>query len=66
MNDPSQGVYSYVRCRKWPYCPTRQSFGTRLIETPGRQLNGKVEITYDSKGFIYALDVPLSALKPFD
>ena len=46
--------------------PTRQSFGTRLIETPGRQLNGKVEITYDSKGFIYALDVPLSALKPSD
>ena len=59
MNDPSQGVHSYVR-------PTRQSFGTRLIETPGGQLNGKIEITYDSKGFIYALDAPLSALKPSD
>ena len=46
--------------------PTRQSFGTRLIETLGKQLHGKVEITYDSKGFIYALDVPLSALKPSD
>ncbi len=61
MNDPSQGVHSYVGHR-----PTRQSFGTRLIETLGKQLHGKVEITYDSKGFIYALDVPLSALKPSD
>jgi len=61
MNDPSQGVHSYVRHR-----PTRQSPGTRLIERLGKQLNGKVEITYDSKGFIYALDVPLSALKPSD
>jgi two-component sensor histidine kinase len=46
--------------------PTRQSFGTRLIETLGKQLHGTVEITYDSKGFIYALDVPLSSLKPSD
>src|SRR6202047_1780711 len=44
--------------------PTRQSFGTRLIETLGKQLHGTVEMTYDSKGFIYALDVPLSSLKP--
>jgi two-component sensor histidine kinase len=44
--------------------PTRRSFGTRLIETLGKQLNGTVEMTYDSKGFIYALDVPLSSLKP--
>jgi two-component sensor histidine kinase len=46
--------------------PTRQSFGTRLIDTLGKQLNGTVEMTYDSKGFIYALDVPLSSLKPSD
>jgi two-component sensor histidine kinase len=46
--------------------PTRRSFGTRLIETLGRQLNGTVEMTYDSSGFIYALDVPLSSLKPAD
>jgi two-component sensor histidine kinase len=46
--------------------PTRQSFGTRLMETLGRQLNGTVEMTYDSKGFIYVLDVPLSSLKPSD
>jgi two-component sensor histidine kinase len=46
--------------------PTRQSFGTPLIETLAKQLHGTVEITYDSKGFIYALDVPLNALKPSD
>jgi two-component sensor histidine kinase len=46
--------------------PTRRSFGTRLIDTLGKQLNGTVEMTYDSKGFIYALDVPLSSVKPSD
>jgi len=46
--------------------PTRQSFGTRLIQTLGRQLNGKVEMAYDLKGFVYALDVPLNSLKPPD
>jgi two-component sensor histidine kinase len=46
--------------------PSRQSFGTRLIETLGKQLNGKVGLAYDSKGLIYALDVPLSSLKPPD
>ena len=48
------------------HAPTRQSFGTRLIETLGKQLNGKVEMTYTSKGFVYALDVPLNSLKPPD
>ena len=43
--------------------PTRRSFGTRLIETLGKQLHGAVEMTYDPNGFIYALDVPLSSLK---
>jgi two-component sensor histidine kinase len=43
--------------------PTRQSFGTRLIETLGKQLSGKVELAYAPNGFVYALDVPLSALK---
>jgi len=46
------------------HAPTRQSFGTRLIETLGRQLKGKVEMAYDLKGFVYALDVPLNSLKP--
>jgi two-component sensor histidine kinase len=48
------------------HAPTRQSFGTRLIETLGKQLNGKVALTYDPKGFVYALDVPLKSLKPPD
>src|ERR1700686_2518834 len=46
--------------------PTRRSFGTRMIETLGKQLNGKVEMAYVPNGFIYALDVPLSSLKPPD
>jgi two-component sensor histidine kinase len=48
------------------HTPARQSFGTRLIETLGKQLNGKVEMSYAPAGFIYVLDVPLSSLKPPD
>jgi two-component sensor histidine kinase len=48
------------------HAPTRRSFGTRLIETLGKQLNGTVEMIYDPKGFIYALDVPLNSLKAPD
>jgi two-component sensor histidine kinase len=46
------------------HAPTRRSFGTRLIETLGKQLNGEVHLTYAPAGFVYTLDVPLSALKP--
>jgi two-component sensor histidine kinase len=46
--------------------PTRRSFGTRLMETLGRQLNGEVQLDYAPAGFIYALDAPLSSLKPPD
>jgi two-component sensor histidine kinase len=46
------------------HAPTRQSFGTRLIETLGKQLNGEVQMTYAPNGFVYALDVPLNSLKP--
>jgi two-component sensor histidine kinase len=42
--------------------PTRQSFGTRLIETLGRQLKGDVRLTYEPSGFVYFLDVPLLSL----
>jgi two-component sensor histidine kinase len=48
------------------HAPTRRSFGTRLMETLGKQLNGKVELAYAPNGFSYALDVPLNALKPAD
>jgi two-component sensor histidine kinase len=46
--------------------PARKSFGTRLMETLGKQLNGEVELAYAPTGFIYALDVPLNSLKPPD
>ena len=42
--------------------PTRQSFGTRLIETLGRQLKGSVRLSYEPSGFVYVLDVPLASL----
>jgi two-component sensor histidine kinase len=48
------------------HAPTRRSFGTRLMETLGKQLNGEVELDYAPAGFIYALDAPLSSLKPPD
>jgi two-component sensor histidine kinase len=44
------------------HAPTRQSFGTRLIETLGRQLKGDVKLSYAPDGFVYALDVPLASL----
>jgi two-component sensor histidine kinase len=44
--------------------PTRRSFGTRMIETLGRQLSGEARLAYDPAGFAYALDIPLSSLKP--
>src|SRR3954463_6567857 len=42
--------------------PDKRSFGTRLIETLGRQLKGDVRLTYEPSGFVYALDVPLASL----
>jgi two-component sensor histidine kinase len=42
--------------------PTRRSFGTRMIGSLGQQLNGQVHLTYHPAGFVYVLDVPLSAL----
>ncbi len=43
--------------------PTRQSFGTRLIETLGKQLKGDVKLAYAPDGFVYVLDVPLASLE---
>lgn len=42
--------------------PTRRSFGTRMMESLGQQLNGKVSLNYAPSGFIYCLDVPISAV----
>ena len=44
--------------------PTRRSFGTRLMETLGKQLSGEVHLVYEPTGFVYALDVPLGSLEP--
>ena len=42
--------------------PTRRSFGTRMMESLGQQLNGQVQLTYDPSGFVYFLDVPLRSI----
>ena len=42
--------------------PLRRSFGTRMIESLGQQLNGHVQLDYEPSGFIYTLDVPLRSL----
>jgi two-component sensor histidine kinase len=42
--------------------PDKRSFGTRLIETLGRQLKGDVRLTYEPTGFVYEFDVPLASL----
>lgn len=42
--------------------PTRRSFGTRMMESIGQQLNGQVQLAYGPSGFIYSLDVPLSSV----
>jgi two-component sensor histidine kinase/ActR/RegA family two-component response regulator len=39
--------------------PKRRSFGTRMMESLGQQLNGQVQLTYEPDGFVYSLDVPL-------
>jgi len=42
--------------------PTRRSFGTRMMGSLGQQLSGQVKLAYESAGFVYMLDVPLSSL----
>ncbi|MDP2411832.1 MAG: HWE histidine kinase domain-containing protein [Pseudolabrys sp.] len=42
--------------------PTRRSFGTRMMGSLGQQLSGEVQLDYEPSGFVYTLDVPLSAL----
>jgi two-component sensor histidine kinase/CheY-like chemotaxis protein len=42
--------------------PKRRSFGTRMMESLGQQLNGQVKLSYEPLGFIYSLDVPLSSV----
>jgi two-component sensor histidine kinase len=46
------------------HAPEKRSFGTRLIETLGKELKGDVKLTYWPAGFVYAIDVPLASLRP--
>jgi two-component sensor histidine kinase/CheY-like chemotaxis protein len=42
--------------------PNRRSFGTRMMQSLGQQLNGTVQLAYEPAGFTYTLDVPVAAL----
>lgn len=42
--------------------PTRRSFGTRMMESLGQQLQGQVALQYRPGGFVYTMDVPSSAV----
>jgi two-component sensor histidine kinase len=42
--------------------PSRRSFGTRMMESLGQQLTGRVQLAYQPGGFIYSLDVPLGSV----
>ena len=44
--------------------PTRRSFGTRLMQTLGKQLHGDVVLAYEPSGFVYSLEVPMKSLRP--
>src|SRR3981189_1082933 len=42
--------------------PDKRSFGTRLVETLGKQLKGDVHLAYEPSRFVDAFDVPLASL----
>ena len=44
------------------HAPTRRSFGTRMMESLGHQLNGQVRLAYETDGFVYTLEAPLKSL----
>ena len=43
--------------------PTKRSFGTRLIETLGKQLKGDARLTYEPGGVVFVLDIPLASIR---
>jgi two-component sensor histidine kinase len=43
--------------------PSRRSFGTRMMESLGQQLRGRIELSYNDDGFVYDLDIPLSSIQ---
>src|ERR1700712_3490180 len=42
--------------------PTRRSFGTRMMQSLGQQLKGRVQLAYEPGGVIYSFDVPLCSV----
>jgi two-component sensor histidine kinase/DNA-binding response OmpR family regulator len=64
IDDHKQRLYLTWTERGGPLVqpPTRRSFGTRMMESLGQQLNGQVQLSYDPSGFVYSLDVPLRSI----
>jgi two-component sensor histidine kinase len=65
IDEPKQRLHLIWTERGGPEVapPTRRSFGTRMMESLGQQLNGQVQLTYEPSGFIYSLDVPLTSVR---
>ncbi|MGX9393987.1 sensor histidine kinase (plasmid) [Nitrobacteraceae bacterium UC4446_H13] len=66
INEPATRLHFLWKEHGGPtvQAPSRQSFGTRLIETLGRQLKGDVKLAYAPGGMVYTFDIPLASLKP--
>jgi len=64
VDEPTQPLRLFWTERGGPAVqpPTRRSFGTRMMESLGQQLNGQVQLAYEPPGFVYALDVPLGSV----
>ena len=64
VDEPKQRLRLFWTERGGPVVqpPTRRSFGTRMMESLGQQLNGQVQLAYEPSGFVYALDVPLGSV----
>jgi two-component sensor histidine kinase len=64
VDDPTRRLHLTWTEKDGPavQAPTTRSFGTRMVETLGKQLKGVVQLTYEPSGFVYELDVPLTSL----
>ncbi|WP_456667294.1 sensor histidine kinase [Bradyrhizobium sp. USDA 3240] len=64
LDQPTQRLHLTWSEKNGPavHPPERRSFGTRLVETLGRQLRGDVRLSYEPIGFVYTFDVPLASL----
>jgi two-component sensor histidine kinase/CheY-like chemotaxis protein len=64
VDEPTQRLHLAWTERGGPAVapPTRRSFGTRMMESLGQQLAGRVQLAYQPDGFIYSLNVPLGSV----